>query len=116
MTHSPESYSELSGKCFFVVLCNFLLETSVSQQCINLWLAAAEVAVHCHAVINTAGGEDVLAELLGNLLVEDVACLLECIECIGIKHLGPHIAVVAGAVAATHCVAEVCHAVAWQNL
>ena len=99
-------------RVFYVVS----LETSVLQQCVNLWLAAAEVAVHCHAVVNAAGCENILAELLGNLLVEDVACLLECLECVGIEHLGPHVAVVAGAVAATHCVAEVCHAVAWQNL
>ena len=94
----------------------FSLETSILQQCVDLWLAAAEVAVHCHAVVNAAGGEDIAAELLGNLLVKDVASLLERLECIGIEYLGPHVAVVAGAVTATHCVAEVCHAVAWQNL
>ena len=92
------------------------LETSVLQQCVNLWLAAAEVAVHCHTVVNATRGEDVAAELAGNPLVEDVTCLLEGLECIGIEHLGPHVAVVAGAVAATHGVAEVGHAVAWQNL
>ena len=94
----------------------FLLETSVLQQCVNFWLAAAEVAVHCHAVVNATGGENIFAELVGNIGVEDVACLLECLECICIEHLGPHVAVVAGAVAAAHGVAEVCHAVAWQNL
>ena len=99
-------------RVFYVVS----LETSVLQQCVNLWLAAAEVAVHCHTVVNATRGEDVATELLGNLLVEDVAGLLECVECIGIEYLGPHVAVVAGAVAATHGVAEVCHAVAWQNL
>ena len=98
------------------MLCVVPLESSVLEQCINLWFAAAEVAVHCHAVVNAAGGEHILAELVGNIGVEDVACLLECLECVGIEHLGPHVAVVAGAVAATHCVAEVCHAVAWQNL
>ena len=68
-------------RVFYVVS----LETSVLQQCVNLWLASAEIAVHCHTVINTAGGEDILAELLGNLLVEYVASLLECLESIGIE-------------------------------
>ena len=99
-------------RVFYVVS----LESSVLEQCINLWLATTEVTVHCHTVVNATGGENIFAELVGNIGVEDVASLLECLECVGIEHLGPHVAVVAGAVAATHGVAEVCHAVAWQNL
>ena len=66
---------------------------------------AAELDVEGHRGLRTALREDVLAERVGNLAVED-ALLLEEREGIGLEHLGPLVAVVSGRIAAGEDVAE----------
>ena len=60
----------------------------------------AEGDVGLCGVVAAAGGIDVVVEALGQLGIEHVARLLEGVEGVGIHHLRPQIAVVAGRIAA----------------
>ena len=78
------------------------LQAAVAQQGVDLRLTATEGLVHRHAIVDAARREDMLAELVGNLGVEDVTRLGKGLKGIGVEHLGPHVAVVAGRVTTTH--------------
>ena len=93
-----------------------LQESAVAEQGLGVGLLATEVDIHVHGIVDAAGGEHILAEAIGYVLVEDVARLLECLKSVGLKHLGPHITIISGSVAATHGVVEISGAIAGRNL
>ena len=91
-------------------------KSAVAEQGLGVGLAATEVDIHVHGVVDATGSEHVCAEAVGNVLVEYVASFLECLESVGLEHLCPHITVISGCVAATHGVIEVGGAIAGRNL
>ena len=84
----------LDGSDSGVVLYAVALEEGVDCRVLS-----AETAVKLGRMFCATAGEDVLAEAVGCFFVEDTA-FLEISKCIGVEHLGPFVAVVAGSIAA----------------
>ena len=101
------------GTVFFLPV---LFEPSVFQQRGSRRLFTAEVHVHHVSIVDTAGGEDILAELIGRCTVEDIACFLKCFEGVGIEHLRPDVAVIAGGISTSHRMIEVGAAISGWDL
>ncbi|MCU0757310.1 MAG: NAD(P)-binding domain-containing protein, partial [Xanthomonadales bacterium] len=91
-------------------------EAAVLQQRADTGLGAAEANVGLHRFQRAARAVDVLRQPLGQRRVEDVTAFLEGGEAVGIQHLAPHVAVVAGRVATGEDMREVRAAMAHHHL
>src|ERR1700751_542530 len=75
-------------------------ESTLAQQRIRARQPAAEGLVGFGRITCAAGRIDVVMQPLRRRRVEYVAGFLECFERIGVEHFRPHVAVVAGRIAA----------------
>lgn len=70
-------------------------QAELLHESFRTWVTAAEIAVKDSRILGVTLTENVLAEAVGSLFVEDAVIgagiteLLEELECIGLKHLSP---------------------------
>ena len=93
---SPRSRGRLVETCRLSRRLRGFEQAPPPQQRVRLRLAAAEGDIGVLRVARTARRIDVIMQAFGGGGIEDVAGLLEGAEGIGVHHLRPHVAVIAG--------------------
>src|SRR6478735_3199277 len=73
-------------------------QATPTQERVRLGLAAAEGDIGLLGLARAARRVDVVVQTFGSGRIEDVAGLLEGAEGVGVHHLRPHVAVIAGGI------------------